>query len=263
MDNQNNLDIPEPDQISSQEPDLTTTNQFSPQLDNHVSSSQFISPPNQIIKTKHVHRLFFWIIALLLILIVGAGIYEWQHHTVNNLNAKINTLNVRVGVLNKQLNTSKYVMNYLNNSFGYALPNIVKLPKLGVEFTIPFGVPDLTYSYSKSTTGFGNNAALTAVSFSTTTLQKLNPSCTASAGDALGTMMAIQGIHTPPLNAYQAMFSFGVVKQFPKFYITFGGTHQAICAGPTDPNGTLVDLLITIQQSILDQAVNNSIQLLN
>ncbi len=178
------------------------------------------------------------------------------------MNAAVNRLNTKVGVLNKQVNTSENVMNYLGNGFGTVTSRTVKISQLGVEFTIPAVINDLTYSYSKTTTGFGNNQTLNIVTFSTKTLQKVDSNCTASSGDVLGSMATSQGIYAPS-NASEAMALGTLVKQFPTFYVTYDRSYQATCASPTTLNGVIAGDLIDIQQPILQNAIKSTVKPIN
>jgi Tfp pilus assembly major pilin PilA len=90
--------------------------------------------------------------------------------------------------------------------------NIVKIPELGIQITVPDRLKDLTYVASK--TEFGNAVAY----FSTTTLTNLDAACSGK----LGALTQIKGQYGQPGDG-------GLVKQFSAFWIS-GFTAQSQCS---------------------------------
>lgn len=109
--------------------------------------------------------------------------------------------------------------------------NVVKIPELGIQLTVPDSIKDLTYQVSTVTLPTQQTA--TIVKFSTQALTAADPKCSASFGP-LGSLEKVAGQY--PTNDPNAAFHYGqLVKQFPTFFIS-GGSPNAGCS--TNPTAT-------------------------
>ena len=85
--------------------------------------------------------------------------------------------------------------------------NIIKIPELGIQITVPDSLKDLTYT---AKTENGNAVAY----FSTTTLTNLDAACS-SANGAFGSLEQVKGQYVEPTTFHQG----SLVKQFSTFYV--------------------------------------------
>jgi len=127
--------------------------------------------------------------------------------------------------------------------------NIVKIPELGIQLTVPDDIKDLTYKIGKTTLRNGNPA--TYAMFSTASLTAAEPSCGTSFGPfgslerANGQYPSFTGSNPTP----GAPIDYGVLEaQFPMFYIS-AGFPQAACATNPPPydRGAFDNSLSTIE----------------
>lgn len=115
--------------------------------------------------------------------------------------------------------------------------NIMKLPELGIQMTIPNDIKDLTYQLSTVTLRNGKQATLAM--FSTKTLTTLDSKCDARSGP-LGSLYRVDGQY-PDFSSGSvpgAPIDYGaLVKQYPTFYIS-AGAPNAPCSASMSVNGT-------------------------
>jgi len=128
--------------------------------------------------------------------------------------------------------------------------NVVKIPELGIQITVPDNIKDLTYQVH---TGTVNGKQATFAFFSTAALAHLDAGCSPSIAP-LGSLE--RGDFQYPTNDPYAAPTYGVlVKQFPTFYISAGfpqaacSTHASANAAAIKFKGEFATAESTIQQS--------------
>ncbi len=97
--------------------------------------------------------------------------------------------------------------------------NIVKIPELGIQITVPDSLKDLTYSAAK------NESGEAIANFSTTSLTNLDAACSGQ----LGTLTQIKGQYGAPEGP-------GLVKQFSTFYIAYDTSMSQCSMDNADAN---------------------------
>ena len=217
---------------------MDDNNQYSNGM--NLESASVSNVPNP--KRGHM-KIYYFILTIIVLALVGGGIYQWQHSKVVALN--------KVIALNSKIN------NHTN--FPELATITKKIPQLGIEFNLPLVLNDLTYSYSQNSTGF-DNETMNLAYFSTKSLQSLVPDCTASSGDALGAIATIKGTYAVK-NAQEAMSVGPLLKQFPTFYVTYS-THspQANCISGQQANVEAISDLQNMQEYILENSIVNSVR---
>ena len=105
MDDHIHVNVVTPDTESS-EPSLTPTEEPSSTSLPDSTSSPMPSPePTHAppVKIKHARKFIFGYIALIVVMAVIAGVYNWQHKKVISLNTQLSSLNNQVSSLQKQV----------------------------------------------------------------------------------------------------------------------------------------------------------------
>lgn len=105
--------------------------------------------------------------------------------------------------------------------------NILKIPELGIEITLPNSLKDLTYAVINQTPV--NGEADISVGLSTMSLTNLDPQCAASQSP-IGVLSKADGQY--PVSPNIDNNSGALVKQYSTYYIAFAGS-QAACSSST------------------------------
>ncbi|MDB5176571.1 MAG: hypothetical protein JWN75_239 [Candidatus Saccharibacteria bacterium] len=172
--------------------------------------------------TSHNKLKIFLVILLAFVAsgLAGASLYYWtQNHEQSSLisakDKQIQTLNAQITTLKKPTltPTPSTVVN----------ANIISIKELGISFTVPDSLTDLTYSYTSFSSASSKSES---VSFSTKAITDKYAStkdCT-SYGSAppLGGISRYEG-QNDPKNPHGIL-----IKQFDKFYIEYASP-QATC----------------------------------
>jgi outer membrane murein-binding lipoprotein Lpp len=152
---------------------------------NNTGTPASAKPATSVIKSgnfkaNNTALLTTLLIALLLIILVGGiyGVYNWQHKKVNSLSTQISSLNNQVQSLRQQ--------NSSSNSASASSQYIFKIAPLGIQFTVPLILADLTTSV---------NSNDSMVNISSETLELLSNNCSPSVttGSALGDIEKVDG----------------------------------------------------------------------
>lgn len=113
--------------------------------------------------------------------------------------------------------------------------NVVKIPELGIQMTVPSDIKDLTYQVRTVTLRDGKQATLAL--FSTQSLTALDPNCDTSAGP-LGSLERVDGQYPDFSNGQYDPLDYGeLVKQLPTFFIS-AGAPNAPCSASASVSGT-------------------------
>jgi hypothetical protein len=149
---------------------------------------------------------------LILIIFVGGvyGVYEWQHKQLVSQQSQVTTLQTEVSSLNAKLakiNSSPTVSVSTTSNSTTTNTTTFKVAELGVSFSVPYILSDLTYSA---------NADKSSVNLSTQTLTDLDPACASSA-----TGTSALGNITKTTGQYKTSTSTTLIKQYPTYYIAY------------------------------------------
>jgi hypothetical protein len=153
------------------------------------------------------------LIVLAIAVLAAGGLAVYQHNRVKVTDAAPNS--------NQTTNQQTTTTTTPNQ-------NVVKIPELGIQITVPDSIKDLTYQVSTVTLRNGNKGTL--ATFSTTSLTAADASCNPSS-IAVGSLEKASGQYPTASEDQYATLDYGqLVKQFPTFYISGGVEHQAGCS---------------------------------
>ncbi len=130
--------------------------------------------------------------------------------------------------------------------------NVVKIPELGIQITVPDSIKDLTYQTTSGTLNDGAHA--TMARFSTSSLATTDAKCGASSGP-LGVLESVSGQY--PTNIQQtALNDYGeLIKQFPTFYVSYFSQNAACSANATtQATATQAKVAFTTAESTIQQS---------
>ncbi len=201
----------------------------------------------------------------ILALIVTAGWFVYKsHHTVTDApmaamtTAKLKTTttpkpvtpsSTPVKPVTKSTNTTSVSQSQTTDNN----KNIVKIPELGIQITVPDSIKDLVYAPHNVTLSGGKPA--TYAFFSTKTLTSEASGCSVNSGP-LGSLERAGGQY--PTNDPTAFTELGaLVKQYPTFYIS-AGYPQAACS-----QNSAANKLAETQKGIFDSSFSTITQLTN
>ena len=105
--------------------------------------------------------------------------------------------------------------------------NTVKIPELGIQFTAPSDIKDITYVIEKQTDPSGKE--VTYARLTSKTLTDVSPSCDAKSS-SIGVIA--KGLGTKPVEAEAPTYYGALMKQFDGFFITYEKSHAA-CSSAT------------------------------
>ena len=115
--------------------------------------------------------------------------------------------------------------------------NIVKIPEMGIQITVPDSIKDLTYKAV-------NVDGVEYTSFSTTTVTNLDAACSATNG-AIGGLVKASGQYSS-IGTNEAL---SLVKQFSTFYILFGSP-QSTCSMDDNIQSQVTQDLAALRSSL-------------
>ncbi len=172
-----------------------------------------------------VKETLFVVVAVGVIGMVGWFVY--QHNRVKLTNAAPNS-NV---ASNQQITTPQPTLTTpaMNQ-------NVVKIPELGIQITVPDSIKDL--KYKTVTVTLRNKNQATIAYFSTTALAAADANCGTNFGP-LGTLEKANGQYPTQSEDETNVLDYGqLVKQFPTFYITVGYSQAACSTAATAGSAT-------------------------
>lgn len=183
---------------------------------------------------------------LIIIIFVGGiyGVYAWQHSKVTSLTSQVNTLNSQVNSLNKEVSKQTSVsITTPSTSATTASTTVFKIPELGIQFTVPSTLADLTYAA---------NSAGTVANLSTQTLTDLDAACTANAttGLALGNVSKTTG-------QFKTTAGVTLIKQYPTYYISYTAAPSA-CSKDAETNALTTTLTTQLKTTFATIATTSS-----
>lgn len=110
--------------------------------------------------------------------------------------------------------------------------NIVKIPELGIQLTVPDSIKDLTYKAYTGSEVEGRSAS--AARFSTASLTQLDSKCEPEAMP-LGSISTIQGQYPGDPKDANNIDKYGLLyKQFSAFYVIVGGPQEGCSTNNKD-----------------------------
>jgi Tfp pilus assembly protein PilE len=152
--------------------------------------------------------------------------YQNTHHVKQANNAAVSTS------ANASTSMAPTVAQQAAN---IANQNVVKLPELGIQISVPNDIKDLKYQVHTGALRNGNQA--TFAFFTTAALTGLDSDCSASSAP-LGSLEKANGQY-PSGDQYAALDYGRMVKQFPTFYIS-AGLPQAACSTHASVNAAAI-----------------------
>jgi outer membrane murein-binding lipoprotein Lpp len=202
---------------------------------------------------KHAHRFIAAYFILIILIIVVAGIYSWQHKKVHALNTKVASLNSQLVSLQKQvtsLRSTKIAANSMaTTSPAYLNQNPILITALGIKLEVPDAIKAMVIG--NPTTSVSGGSEVTSVKLSTQTIATSILDCS---NDGLGTLTKTIGTY-PKLGVTNSTWH----EQFSGFYLSLNANTNA-CAPSTTPQ-TDQDLLIA-QLAVFNAALPSA-QLIN
>jgi outer membrane murein-binding lipoprotein Lpp len=182
-------------------------------------------PPVTVNKAKHSKKpLLFTLLAIILIAAAAYGGYYWEHTKVAKLNSDVSILNTKVIALTGQVaNLQAAAKQSQGSSATVPNQNVIKIPALGVQITVPDGIKDLTVSAPSTSSSKGNG--VTSVNISTQTISSAIPPCKAN---AFGSLSKTPGQY-PTSGVSTATWH----QQFSSFYLTLSPSVASCAPAPT------------------------------
>jgi hypothetical protein len=173
-----------------------------------------------VVKTRR-SRIQLYGGAVILVLVVALfAVYGWQHGKVTTLTTQKLAADQAVDKLNNQIVPLEAAAK-TSSSTGAGNQNVVTIPQLGIELSVPASLKTLTYYYASSASG-------KVVDLSTTTLADLSSSCAETLAKNTGNGNALGGLFRGT-GTGAAGAGVMVVKQFSGYYVAFVAP-QATCA---------------------------------
>lgn len=203
-----------------------------------TSSNTPLKPVTMSSFSKRRSRLWSFLLGLVVIAIFVGGIYEvyeWQHKQVLSLDSQVQTLQNSVNSLNKKLSGTKTTVSITTapstTSSTTSTTTTFQIPELGIEFSVPYIISDITYAA---------NSTKTSVNLSTQTLTDLDSGCTPSATGtlALGNIYKTTG-------QFKTTTGVTLIKQYPTYYISFTEP-----TGPCSKVTQVASLTTTLETSL-------------
>jgi hypothetical protein len=107
--------------------------------------------------------------------------------------------------------------------------SVVKIPQLGIEFTVPNAIKDVVYTVNPSRT-LSTGQKVQSVTLSTETITKLSANCSdTGSAPPLGTISKTTGKYASDPDVALNNVSGALVKQFPTYYVSYISP-QATCS---------------------------------
>jgi hypothetical protein len=193
-----------------------------------------------VVKTRHSRLQWYGGTIILLLVVALFAVYGWQHGKVTTLTAQKLAADHAVDKLNNQLVPLEAAPKTTSTA-GAGNQNVIKIPQLSIELTVPASLKTLTYTYETSDTG-------KVAKLSTSTLGALDTSCVENNAEdtggnpALGTLFKGNGTGTNSSTTT-------VEKQYATYYIAYTPP-QGSCANTTAINALLPAQLADFKASL-------------
>lgn len=221
-----------------------------PSLADDPFKADIPAPPSQKPpKTKRaggMSKPLLILIVVILMLAAAAGVYFWQHSQVNSAQGKSDGLNQQISNLQKQINDLKKANQQAAQKPATSDQNVIKVTELGIQFTVPDSIKDLTYTVKTNT--FGTNQTELTAYFTTASLLAKDKQCSSDDG-AVGAISKVTG--TYPTKPTPDNTDGPLTKQFSTFYVSYSRGQAACSMDKT------VQALQASQASALQEAVKN------
>jgi hypothetical protein len=209
-------------------PILTTDTSGVPRIPKVPSLGVPITPPDLSKRKTKLRVIAMGFVGLVVVIGIIFGIYAWQHSKVNSLTQSVLTAEAKTAPLEAQIKSLQTSLlstepNVANNK------NVFQIPSLGIEFSVPNELADVTTSI---------NSSGTVVNLSTQTLATLDPGCAAnfSNGKALGDFSIVTGSFNNTTNST-------LIQQFSNYFVAYSPPTGA-CSSIASVN-TLDNSLVT------------------
>lgn len=179
---------------------------------------------------KPKKRLILAILGVVVLLAASCGgVYYWQHRKVNQLQSEVDSLNAKVAELEKAANEEATPAASTSASSDEVT---ITLKELGISFTGPNTLGDLTYSYRTSKTTDGKSAVV--ADLSSKSLTDFDASCSAEGkAPPLGYISKVPGQFPAEPTVDNSVGL--LIKQFPTYYIGAYLNAQSACSDKDYP----------------------------
>ncbi|MEO8785021.1 MAG: hypothetical protein ABI221_01730 [Candidatus Saccharimonadales bacterium] len=179
--------------------------------------------PKQPRSSGGMGKKILWVIIIIVLLAACAfGVYTWQHKQVNSQANQLQSQSSQIQDLQAQV--SKLQADAKKAAATTPSLNVIKIPELGIQITVPDSLKDLTYTISNSK--LTNGQSFTSADLTTKSLLASDPACT-TAKWPLGSITKVTG--TYPSKPTNDIAAGQLVKQFTGYYIG-NVTPQSSCS---------------------------------
>ncbi|HEV2412818.1 MAG TPA: hypothetical protein VGS28_03360 [Candidatus Saccharimonadales bacterium] len=212
--------------------------------------------PSTVVGGPGMSKLMTALLVIIALLIAAGalyGTYYWQHQKVTKATNQVSSLNTQIMSLENQVRSLNGQLSKkpASSSSTPSTPTTttVKLTQMGVEFTVPSSLSDLTYYYSTTDpSGGGTISGETFADVSASSIASQDSGCTANSttnnaqGTALG--MIIKGTGTGV-----SAEGLDVIKQFNGYFIAYSEP-QATCSSSTSVDSTLMSDIAALKTAL-------------
>lgn len=193
-------------------------------------------------------KTILWVVIVIVLLAACSfGVYTWQHSQVNSQANQVKDQSSQIKNLQSQIDklkadAKKTMPADMTNT------NIIKLPELGVQITVPDSLKDLTYTISTSKLTSGES--FTSADLTTKSLLASDPACTTAKGP-LGAITKATGTYPSKPTLDNAAGQ--LVKQFDGYYIG-NVTPQSACSANKATQDMTISQLAALKTALITVA---------
>ncbi len=115
------------------------------------------SPPQQpvsqppISSKSKLKPLLLTLLALVVLVVVGYGVYSWQHKKVSDADTKVTSLQSQISSLQSQVNKlSKSARSTTSSPASSSSTNYLQIKELGIELPLSSTIADLSYTWDST-----------------------------------------------------------------------------------------------------------------
>lgn len=183
-----------------------------------------------IVKVRHSRRPLWIALAIIVVVAASYSTYYWQHQKLKTAQSQKTTAEQMITSLNTQVAE-------LQKSTTTPSKNVLTVPELGIEVTVPSKLSDMTYAVLNETAVAGHSN--TSIGLSTLGLITLDPKCNAAQAP-LGTLSKTAGKYPaiPTINNSSGQ----LLTQYSTYYLAYEAPQTACSSSTTTQSQEITDI---------------------